>query len=382
MSDAVLAMVQRLIAFDTTSRNSNLELIEFAQQIFERAGGRVRLTHDETGQKANLFATLGPEGNGGYVLSGHTDVVPVDGQPWSSDPLQAEVRDGLLYGRGACDMKGFVGACLALVPEFARLNLKRPLHFAFSYDEEVGCAGVGRLIEDVAKAGIKPALAIIGEPTEMRVVGAHKGGSSIETIVTGLEHHSSAPHKGANAVMMAGEFIAYLRDLGHELAQDSDDRFDPPCTTVQANMIHGGTAVNILAREAHITWECRWLPDRDGAAVVARAHDHAESKIAPRYRTASPGAGFAMHVHGIYPGLRHDPESPAVQLAQRLTGANDVHAVSYGTEAGLFQQAGIPAVICGPGSIEQAHKPDEFVALDQLRQCTEFLRRVATAASA
>jgi acetylornithine deacetylase len=381
-SDYVLDMVRRLIAFDTTSRNSNLELIAFAQEIFERAGGRVRLTHDDTRRKANLFATLGPDGDGGYVLSGHTDVVPVDGQQWSSDPFKAEVREGNLFGRGACDMKAFVGACLALVPEFARLKLKRPLHFAFSYDEEVGCAGVGRLIDDIAKAGIRPSLAIIGEPSDMRVVGAHKGGASIETVVTGLEHHSSAPHKGANAVMMAGEFIAHLRDLGADLAADRDEYFDPPCTTVQANMVSGGTAVNILAREARITWECRNLPGRDVDAVIARVRDHAEHQIAPRYRAGAPNAGFAHHVHGRYPGLRRDPDSPAVQLARRLTGANSVDAVAYGTEAGLFQEAGIPAVICGPGSIEQAHRPDEFVALDQLRQCTEFLRKVAAAASA
>jgi acetylornithine deacetylase len=279
-------------------------------------------------------------------------------------------------------MKSFVGACLALVPELARLQLKRPLHFAFSYDEEVGCAGVGRLIDDLARANIKPALAIIGEPTGMRVVGGHKGGASIETTVTGLEHHSSAPHKGANAVMMAGEFIAHLSELNAELGHDRDAHFDPPHTTVQANMIHGGTAVNILAREARIVWECRNLPDRDADTVIARVREHAEREIAPRYRAAAPDAGFAMHVHGIYPGLKRDPDSPAVKLAQRLTGANSVDCVSYGTEAGLFQQAGIPAVICGPGSIEQAHKPDEFVALDQLRQCTEFLRKVGRAAAA
>ena len=378
---ATVDMLTRLIAFDTTSRNSNLDLIAFARDIIERAGGRSRLTHDDTGKKANLFATLGPEGDGGYVLSGHTDVVPVDGQDWSSDPFKAEVRGSRLFGRGACDMKGFVAACLALVPEFGRLKLKRPLHFAFSYDEELGCVGVRRLIDDVAEAGIKPALAIIGEPTNMRVVGAHKGGASIEAIVTGREGHSSAPAKGANAVMMAGEFIAYLSALGEELARDRDDHFDPPCTTVQANMTSGGTAVNILAREARITWECRSLPDRDADAVIERARRHADAEIAPRYRAAAPEAGFAMHVHGRYPGLRRDPNSPAVELARRLTGANDVLAVSYGTEAGLFQEAGIPAVICGPGSIEQAHKPDEFVALEQLDSCTEFLRKVSDAAT-
>jgi acetylornithine deacetylase len=378
---AVLDTVKRLIAFDTTSRNSNLELIAFAEDIFTRAGGRVQRTYDDARRKANLFATLGPEGDGGYVLSGHTDVVPVDGQEWSSDPFAAEVRGGKLYGRGACDMKGFVGACLALAPEFARLDFKRPLHFAFSYDEEVGCVGVRRLIDDLAQAHAKPALAIIGEPTEMRVVGAHKAGAVIETTAHGREHHSSAPHLGANAVMMAGELIAYLRDLGLELMSDRDEHFDPPYTTVQANMVTGGTAVNILAGEAHVKWECRALPDRDADTVIARVRRHADEVIAPRYRAGAPEAGFDMHVHASYPGLGRDPNSPAVELARRLSGANDVHTVAYGTEAGLFQAAGIPAVICGPGSITQAHRPDEFVALDQLDSCTAFLRKVAQAAT-
>jgi acetylornithine deacetylase len=221
-------LVKRLIAFDTTSRNSNLDLIAHAAEIAQSAGARVRLTYDDARRKANLFASIGPEGNGGYVLSGHTDVVPVDGQNWSSDPFAPEVRDGKLYGRGTADMKGFIGTALSLLPEFARLDLKRPLHFAFSYDEEVGCVGVRRLLDDLARENIKPALAIIGEPTEMRVVAAHKAGAVIATTAKGREGHSSAPERGASAVMMAGEFIAALAALGTEMQAERDNSSSPP----------------------------------------------------------------------------------------------------------------------------------------------------------
>jgi len=377
---SIVEMIGRLIAFDTTSRNSNLDLIAFAAEMLERAGASVRLTHDDGRKKANLFATLGPPGDGGYVLSGHSDVVPVDGQEWSSDPFAAELRDEKFYGRGACDMKGFVGTVLALAPEFAALDLKRPIHFAFSYDEEIGCVGVRRLLDDLLKEKIKPSLAIIGEPTMMRVVGAHKAGAVIETTAKGRDGHSSDPRRGANAVMMAGEFVAALGELGAELAKDRDENFEPPYTTLQANMIAGGTAVNVLAREAKITWEYRALPDREPETILARARDRA-SEILPRYREGFPEAAFETRVRASYPGLARDSASPAVQLACALSGSNEVQAISYGTEAGLFQKAGIPAVVCGPGSIQQAHRADEFVGLDQLEQCAAFLRRVAARAA-
>jgi len=372
----VIETVKRLIEFDTTSRNSNLELIAFAQNIFEAAGARCRLTFDEDGAKANLFATLGPEGGGGYVLSGHTDVVPVDGQNWSSDPFRPDIRDGKLYGRGASDMKGFIGAMLALVPAVEASSLKRPLHFALSFDEEVGCIGVRALLDDLTSNGIKPALAIIGEPTEMRVVGAHKAGAVAITTAKGREGHSSAPARGANAVMMAGEFIAVLSEIGEELKAETDNHFDPPYTTLQANMIKGGTAVNVLARDAQIYWEYRALPDSDFASIAGRVAARADEKILPRYRGGAPEAGFETRMKASYPGLVRDLDSPAVHLACALAGSNDVHAVSYGTEAGLFQAAGIPAVVCGPGSINEAHRADEFVEISQLAACENFLRRV------
>jgi acetylornithine deacetylase len=371
-----LELVKRLISFDTTSRLSNLALIDFAQELLEESGARCRRSYDASGKKANLFATIGPKIDGGYVLSGHTDVVPVDGQEWSSDPFAPEVRGDKLYGRGACDMKGFVGVALSLAPEAAKAKLKRPIHFAFSYDEEVGCTGVRGLIDDLVEAKIKPALAIVGEPTLMKVVGAHKGGTAVKTHCHGLEGHSSAPHKGASAVMMAGEFIAALSQIGVELQEDQDPRFDPPYTTTQANVISGGTALNILAKDARIVWECRTLPGRDPAKVVERAKEIAEKQILPKYRRGAPSASFETTMTSTYPGLALDPDSPAVALARELSGANAVETVAYGTEAGHFASAGIPAVICGPGSIEQAHKPDEFCALSELEACEAFLRKV------
>jgi len=377
-----LSLVKTLIGFDTTSRGSNLELIGFVRAFLEKAGARCRLTPDASGQKANLFATFGPEGDGGIVLSGHTDVVPVDGQDWSSDPFKAEVRGSKLYGRGACDMKGFVGVALALAPEIAKAKLKRPLHFALSYDEEVGCVGVTGLLEDLKREGIRPALAIVGEPTLMKIVGAHKGGAKLITTCHGREHHSSAPEKGANAVMMAGEFVAMLDNVWDGLRADADPRFDPPHSTVQATVIAGGTAVNILARQADVTWEYRCLPDRDPAAILETVRRRTEAEIAPKYRARAPEAALTTKLHAQYPGLRMDEDSPAVRLVREVTGANAVEAVSYGTEAGHFQNYGIPAVICGPGSIEQAHRADEYCELSELTACEGFLRKIIARASA
>ncbi len=377
-----LEMVKRLVSFDTTSRQSNLSLIAFAQEHLEEAGARCRLSYDAAKNKANLFASFGPEEDGGTVLSGHTDVVPVDGQDWSSDPFEPEIRDGLLYGRGTADMKGFIGVALSLAGDIAATKLKTPLHFALSYDEEVGCAGVRSLLADLAGAGIKPELAIVGEPTLMHVVGAHKAGAIMSTRCCGREGHSSKPDLGANAVMMAGEFIAYLKALGEELKDTRDPRFDPPYTTLQANMISGGTAVNVLARECKLSWEYRALPDSDTEALMRRIRNHVETEILPKYRKGWPDARYETEIVAAYSGLSFHDHSPAVALAREMTGANRIEAVSYGTEAGLFQDAGIAAVVCGPGSIDQAHKADEFVALSELEACEKFLRKVVTKAAA
>jgi acetylornithine deacetylase len=376
---AALDLTKQLISFDTTSRGSNLALIDFAQELLEKAGARCRRSYDPSGKKANLFATMGPDGDGGYVLSGHTDVVPVDGQDWSSDPFKPEVRDGMLFGRGACDMKGFIGTALSLIGDMARLS--RPIHFALSYDEEVGCAGAPVLLADLGGMKIKPALAIIGEPTNMKVVGAHKGGVGFRTRCLGHEGHSSAPHKGASAVMMAGEFLVALDRVAEELQSDRDPNFDPPFSTALSNTISGGTAQNILAREVTLSWECRTLPGRDGGKVGKRMAEISQNEILPKYKKGAPDAAIETALVTNYPGLAFDPDSAAVSLARELSGGNSVETVAYGTEAGLFQQAGIPAVVCGPGSIEQAHKPDEFVKLSELDSCEKFLRRLIAKAS-
>jgi acetylornithine deacetylase len=378
---APLNLIRDLIAFDTTSRDSNLALIDYAQNLLEKAGARCRRTFDASGQKANLFATFGPDTDGGFVLSGHTDVVPVDGQDWTSDPFKPEVRDGLLFGRGACDMKGFVGTALALASDIGKAKLQRPIHFALSYDEEVGCVGVKGLLDDLKAQKLKPALAIIGEPTLMKIVGAHKGGAKLLTRCCGREAHSSGPGKGANAVMMAGEFVALLDSVWDELRADPDPRFDPPHSTVQATVIHGGTAVNILAKEAEVTWEYRCLPDRDPHMIIERVKSRAAAEVLPKYRRRAPEAALKTELQAQYPGLTMDEDSPAILLARELTGANQVEAVAYGTEAGHFQNYGIPAVICGPGSIEQAHRPDEYCALSELEACEKFLRKVIAKAS-
>jgi acetylornithine deacetylase len=379
---APLNLISDLIAFDTTSRDSNLALIDYAQNLLEKAGARCRRTFDASGQKANLFATFGPDTDGGFVLSGHTDVVPVDGQDWTSDPFKPEVRDGLLFGRGASDMKGFIGVALALACDIGKAKLQRPIHFALSYDEEVGCVGVKGLLDDLKAQKLKPALAIIGEPTLMKIVGAHKGGAKLLTRCCGREAHSSGPEKGANAVMMAGEFVALLDSVWDELRADPDPRFDPPHSTVQATVIHGGTAVNILAKEAEVTWEYRCLPDRDPHMIIERVKSRAAAEVLPKYQRRAPEAALETELQAQYPGLTMDEDSPAILLARELTGANQVEAVAYGTEAGHFQNYGIPAVICGPGSIEQAHRPDEFCALSELDACEAFLRKVIAKASA
>src|SRR6201995_5791540 len=382
MPASALDLVRDLIGFDTTSRDSNLALIDYAQALLEKAGARCRRSYDATGQKANLFATFGPQGDGGFVLSGHTDVVPVDGQDWSSDPFKPEVREGKLYGRGASDMKGFIGVALALSPDIGKAKLTRPVHFALSYDEEVGCVGVKGLLDDLKAQGIKPALAIIGETTMMKIVGAHKGGAKLLTRCCGREAHSSGQEKGANAVMMAGEFVTLLGSVWDELRADPDPRFDPPHSTVQATVIHGGTAVNILAKEAEVTWEYRCLPDRDPTKILERVKTRASAEVLPKYQRRAPEAALLTELQAQYPGLAMDEESPAILLARELTGANQVEAVAYGTEAGHFQSYGIPAVICGPGSIGQAHKPDEYCELSEYDACEAFLRKVIAKASA
>jgi acetylornithine deacetylase len=372
-------MLQYLVGFDTTSAKSNLALVDFVADYLDGHGVAVRLIHDEARTKANLFATVGPEAAGGVALSGHTDVVPVAGQSWTGDPFALDERGGLLYGRGAADMKGFIACALALVPEFLARRLVTPIHFALSYDEEVGCLGVRRMIPEIVANLPRPRLVIVGEPTGMRVVGAHKGIAVLTTIVTGKDGHSSRPREGVNAIAWAAEIVGFLSALADDLAAEAQpgDPFDPPGTTLNVGTIAGGTAVNIIARECRIHWEFRPVPGADPAAIQARLDDFVASEVLPRMRRTDPAANVTTRLDVASPPLAGDPASPAVRLARRLTGANETGTAAFMCEAGLYHAAGMPAVVCGPGSIAQAHQPDEFLAIDQLDACAEFLRRLA-----
>jgi acetylornithine deacetylase len=380
MTPSPTEVLRRLVAFDTVSANSNLALIDWVVGYLDGHGIAARLTFDETRSKANLFATIGPQdAGGGVILSGHTDVVPVAGQAWDSDPFALVERDGRLYGRGTADMKSFIAIALALVPEFKARALKRPIHLALSFDEEVGCFGAPRLIEALPRGIGRPGLVIVGEPTNMEVANAHKGCHVFATSVTGLEAHSSAPQRGVNAIVAASEIIQFIAGLAGEACAASRPAsgFEPPYTSFNIGTISGGTAMNIIARECEFTWEFRPLPGEDSAAIRARIDAFVASDLLPRLRQVHPGADVTTRALASVPGLAPEAGSPAEELARQLTGANQSTVVAYGTEAGLFQDAGIPAVICGPGSMEQGHKPNEFITLAQIEAGTEFQRRLA-----
>ena len=374
-----LDMIERLIGFDTVSKRSNLELIAFVEDWLRGHGVASERIVSADGRKANLWATLGDaNAGGGVILSGHSDVVPVDGQDWSSDPFRAVVRDGRLYGRGSCDMKSFLAIALAMVPDFLKHPLRAPVHFAISYDEEVGCLGVRPMLQHIAARLNAPALAIIGEPTNMQVVNAHKSIHVHETSVEGLEAHSSATHKGVSAIMAAAKMIAFLDGMGAEMRQrgDASGRFDPPYDSVQVGEIAGGEAVNIIPRHCRFAWEYRTLPGSDEAEILRRFREYAEEEVLPPMRRVSDSAAIETEVIADVPAFSAGENSPAEALALRLSGGNRSHAVAYASEAGLFENAGISAVVCGPGDIMQAHRPDEFIALEQVAACELFLQRL------
>jgi acetylornithine deacetylase len=374
-SEDILA---RLVSFDTTSRDSNIPLIAWVENYLDQFKVPHFRVDYEDGHKTNLFATIGPDVGGGIVLSGHTDVVPVDGQDWHTDPFTLTEKDGLLYGRGSSDMKGFLAVALALVPEFVNLNLRVPIHLAFSCDEEVGCKGVRPLVDFLRTHAKKPSAAIIGEPTLMKVVNGHKSAVRFSTEVTGHESHSALTDKGVNAIMVAGEIIHEISKIREELIAigDATNSYDPPYSTIHVGVISGGTANNIVPKTCSFNWETRLLPTADANYVPDRI-TALNRKLEPAMKAVSPDAGIAFGQANAVPGLAAEKGSPAEQLALQCSHSNSTHTVSYCTEAGLFQQAGIPAVVCGPGSIEQAHKPDEFIAVSELRACEVFLRRLA-----
>lgn len=371
-------LLARLVAFDTTSAKSNLALIAFVQEKLAAHGLTVTLTPSAAGAKASLFATIGPDGVGGVGLSAHSDCVPVTGQNWTTDPFTLTERNGKLYARGACDMKGFLACVLASLPLFTSRPLREPVHIILSYDEEVGCTGVRPLIARLGKDLPRPRVIVVGEPTTMAAIDAHKRIDAYSTLVIGKEAHSSKPHLGVNAISIAAELISEIDRLGTDLAfAERDERFDPPFSTVQAGIIEGGTALNIVARSCKFQWMVRSLPSAPPQTVPDALAAFAARELLPRMRTIAPDAGIETTHHGSVPAFAARPDSEAVTLALALTGSNAVNAVSYGTEAGLFEEAGVPTVICGPGDIEQAHAADEFIEVAEIEACLAFLAKLA-----
>jgi acetylornithine deacetylase len=371
-------MAKRLVAFDTTSRNSNLALIEFVRDYLDGYGVKSELVFDATGGKANLYATIGPQDQGGILLSGHTDVVPVDDQDWHTDPFELVEQDDKLYGRGSSDMKGFIATVLSLVPDLARRKLRTPIHLSFSHDEEVGCIGVRRLIEVLAGRPNRPRLCIIGEPTEMQVGIAHKGKHTLRCRVHGHEAHSSLVHQGANAIEAAAEIIARLKEIARRKRDHGpfDPEFEPPYSTIHTGLIQGGTALNIVPRECTFDFEIRPLPGEDIAPMIAELRELAETRLLPEMRAVAPETDIVIEERSSAPALNTPGDAEVTQLAAAISGANVTVKVPFGTEGGLFSAAGIPSIICGPGSIDQAHKPDEYIALDQIARCETFLKRL------
>ena len=370
-------MIEKLVGFDTVSAKSNLALIEFVEDYLTGHGVPFRRVGTAFEDKANLYATLGPDVPGGIVLSGHSDVVPVEDQPWSHDPFNVIERDGRLYGRGTSDMKSFIATALALVPDALAAGLKVPLHLAISYDEEVTCGGAVELVEEITANLPLPRIVIIGEPTSMQLVNAQKGIFSFETRVTGKDAHSSQPHRAANAAIAAAELAAFIGRLAEEKsAGPIDERFEPPYTTFNVGILEGGTAMNIIPRQARLRWEFRMVPKDDSDAIIERYRQFAEMEVLPRLRRNVPEAAIVTEPQVSVPALRPEADSPAEELVRHLTGTNQAIAVSYSTEGGIYQEAGFSTVICGPGSIDQAHQPDEFIDLSQVAACEAFLRRL------
>jgi acetylornithine deacetylase len=367
-----------LVGFDTVSRNSNLDLIAWVEQYLDRHGVKHERIYDETGKKSNLWAVIGPKDVPGYVLSGHTDVVPVDDQNWTDSPFKLTERDGKLYGRGSTDMKGYVACCLAAVPDMLKAPLKKPLHLAFSYDEEVGCWGVRRMIPKIAEGTGKPIACFVGEPTEMDVVIGHKGKRSFKVTVHGRTCHSSLAPLGVNAVEYAARVIAKIRDISDRMAKSGtrDELYDVPFTTGHTGYLHGGTALNIVPDIATFEFEFRVLAADKSSVLAQEVIDYAKTVLEPEMKAVAPEAGFDFEDRSEFAGLDTPENAEVTLLAKQLSGRNSHSKVAYGTEGGLFSQAGIPTIVIGPGSIDQAHKADEFIAISELEKCGVFLDRL------
>ncbi|MHB0777206.1 acetylornithine deacetylase [Halomonas sp. WWR20] len=372
------AWLETLVAMPTVSQDSNLVMIDAMQNWLEARGVRCWRIPDDGGAKANLLAMIGPEVPGGVVLSGHTDVVPVTGQPWTSDPFQLVERDGRLHGRGSADMKGFIACALAAVPDMLAAKLTRPIMLAFSYDEEIGCLGAPRLIERLRDTLPAPSAVIVGEPTLMQVVNAHKGITDMRTTITGRAAHSSQVGQGVSAIHIAAQLITFIENRMQERIRHAmlDHRFDVPHASYHVGSVHGGIATNVTARECHFEWEIRHLPGEDVEAMLGEVDAFAEELIAP-YRPRAPEASIVTErLMDTVPALGDGEREPALALCRELLGEQVPQAVAYTTEAGQFQAEGWPTVVCGPGSIRVAHQPDEYLEIEQLAACEAFMQRL------
>lgn len=373
-----VGLLRTLVGFDTTSRESNLQLIEFVRDYLAGFDVPCELIYNAERSKANLFATIGPAEQPGIVLSGHTDVVPVDGQPWTVAPFELSEHDGKLFGRGTADMKGYIACVLALVPALVAAELRMPVHITLSYDEEVGCLGVRSLLAELEQRPVKPLLCIIGEPTELKPVLGHKGKLAMRCDVHGHPCHSAYAPLGVNAIEYAAELIGELGRIGQQLKapEHHDARFDPPYSTVQTGVISGGKALNIVPADCRFDFEIRALPSQDPTLVAQQLQAYAEQQVLPRMRAVSEHSAIRFSELSAYPGLATDAQSQAAELIAAFCGSREYGTVAFGTEGGLFDAAGIPTVVCGPGSMDQGHKPDEFVSRAQLDACDAMLQRM------
>jgi len=376
-----LKILSELIKFQTVSGTSNIKLIEYCEKKLGKLGAISFKTFDEVKQRVNLFSTISGKqklNGGGIILSGHTDVVPASGKEWSSNPFVATEKDSKIYGRGSCDMKGFIACSLALAPYFASENLKKPIHFSFTYDEETACQGAPIMIKELKTRNINCSICIVGEPTSMKAIQAHKGCYEYSTHFTGLAGHGSAPDKGVNAVEYATRFINKLMELREELKKrkPKNSVFTPPYTTLQIGRIKGGSARNVIADQCSVDWELRPVLPEDGVFVNKNMDAYAKDVLLPEMRKVYPKADIKKEIIGEIIGFNKEEESEAINLVCNLTGDNSREVVSFGTEAGLFQEIGISTVVCGPGSVEQAHTIDEFVSYEQLKKCLALLIQI------
>ncbi|MAR79099.1 MAG: acetylornithine deacetylase [Rhodospirillaceae bacterium] len=366
-------ILEKLVSFDTTSSKSNLDLINYIKNYLEGYNLKSEIIFNKDKTKANLHSTIGPPQNQGIVLSGHTDVVPVDGQIWDTNPFQLTEYSKKLFGRGTADMKSFIAVTLAMVPLIIKKNINKPIHLAFSFDEEVGCLGVPSLVEHINKHFTKPLVVIVGEPTNMEIVNSHKGVLAFKTSLNGLEGHSSSPEKGLNTILFASELINFLNSLYEKEKKIKNPLFQPPYTTIHVGLIKGGSALNIIPKECSFIWEYRYLPDQNPEKIINEFNHFSNNVILPKMKSIYDKSSITTKKIAHVPPLKSSSDLEIENLIMKLAKSNTIKTVSYGTEGGVFQQTGIPTIICGPGSIEQAHKANEFIELQEIDKCEKFI---------